>query len=151
MSRTNKDILLALVGTLTDDECRDVYYFITDKEYKCDYLEFDLVKLTREQYNKLIWLWGEDKTHKCIKLLNDWLSKKTITKKISHYRQLVGWVERKYYQEYPADDNSLVNYGSIKKKWQAKKYIQMIPKDLRAYDSQVRYLVEKYGFDIMEV
>jgi len=148
---TNKDILLGLVGTMTDDECRDVLYFITDREYvESSLIEFGLVILTRDQYNKLVWMWGEKKTKRCIEILNEWLSKKNITKKISHYRQLVGWVERKYYQMYPADDKSL-NYGGIDCKWKAKKYIKSIPKELRWLDSQVRYLVNKYSINIMEL
>lgn len=148
---TNKDILLGLVGTMTDDECRDVLYFITDREYiESSLIEFGLVRLTKDQYNKLVWIWGEEKTKLCIEILNEWLSKKNITKKISHYRQLVGWVERKYYQMYPADDKFL-NYGSIDCKWKAKKYIKSIPKELRWLDSQVRYLVNKYDINIMEL
>lgn len=149
---TNKDILLGLVGTMTDNECRDVLYYIADKEYvESNLIQFDLVKITKEQYNKLIWMWGEDKTKSCIEILNEWLSTKNITKKISHYRQLVGWVERKYYQTHGVNDKSLLNYGNIDCKWKAKKYIKSIPKELRCFDSQVKYLVNKYGFDIMEL
>lgn len=149
---TNKDILIGLVGSMTNDECRDVIYFITDKEYKEDNIvEFNLVRLTKEQYNKLIWLWGEEKTSKCIEILNEWLSKKNITKKISHYRQLVGWVERKYYQENDVNDKSILNYGNIDSKWKAKKYILSIPKELRYLDSQVKYLINRYDINIMEL
>lgn len=149
---TNKEILLGLVGTMTDDECRDVLYFITDKEYVEDNIVvFDLVRITKEQYNKLIWMWGVDKTNKCIGILNEWLKKKNITKKISHYRQLVGWVERKYHQDNNISDDLLVDYGGIKYKWQAKKYIKSIPKELRMLDSQVKYLINKFDINIMEL
>ena len=149
---TNKDILLGLVGSMSDNECRDVLYFITDREYKQSSLvEFGLVHITKDQYNKLVWMWGEEKTKACIEILNKWLSTKNITKKISHYRQLVGWVERKYQQDYGVNEKSLVNYGDIKYKWQAKKYISGIPKELRWLDSQVKYLVNKFDIDIREV
>ena len=46
MKRTNKDILLGLVMSLSDSECKDVSYFIMDKEYKNEYMEFDNVMLT---------------------------------------------------------------------------------------------------------
>lgn len=149
MKCTNKDILLGLIGTLTDNECKDIYNFIIDREYKKEYLEFDLVKLTEEQYSKLIWLWGKDKTDKCIDILNEWLKVKNITKKISHYKQLNGWVERKYYQLYPPTDKSILNTNNIDCKWKAIKYIKRIPKELRAYDSEVKFLVNKYGKDIL--
>ena len=148
---TNKDILLGLIGSMSDNECRDVLYFITDREYiKSSLVVFGLVHITKDQYNKLVWMWGEEKTKRCIEILNEWLSTKNITKKISHYRQLVGWVERKYYQIYPADDKSL-NYGDIDCKWKAKKYINSIPKELRWLDSQVRYLVNKFDIDIRDM
>ena len=150
MRTSNKDILLGLVGTLTDQECKDIYYLITGYKDKLN-LTFDLVKLTDGQYNKLVWLWGKDKTDACIKILNDWLRDKGITKNISHYRQLIGWVERKYYQLYPANDKSLRFNSGIDTAWKARKYVRAIPKELRAYDSEVRFLVERYGKDILDV
>ena len=122
MRRSNKDILLGLVGTLTDEQCKEVYYVITGI-----------------------------KTDKCISLLNDWLKAKgeKIAKPLSHYKQIISWVERKYYRLYPADDKSLRFDSKIDTEWKAKKYIQRIPKELRAYDSEVKFLVEKYGIDIL--
>lgn len=150
MRRSNKDILIGYIGTLTDSECKDIYYLITG--YKdCLDIKFDLVELTNGQYNKLIWLWGKEKTQRCIELLNEWLRDKgdKITKKISHYRQLIGWVERKYYQKYPADDKSLRFNSNIDTTWKAKRYVDRIPKELRAYDSEIKFLVEKFGSDIL--
>ena len=148
MRRSNKDILLGLVGTLTDKECKEIYYLITSHRDRTD-LEFGLVKLTDGQYNKLVWLWGKDKTDKCIAILNEWLEKKNITRPISHYRQIIGWVESKYYQLYPANDKSLRFNSKIDTMWKAKKYVSKIPKELRAYDSEVKFLIEKYGVDIL--
>ena len=34
MIKTNKDILIGLIKTLSDNDCREILYFITDKEYK---------------------------------------------------------------------------------------------------------------------
>lgn len=150
MIRTNKDILIGLIKTLSDNDCREILYFITDKEYKEDnLLHFNLVTLTKDQYSKLIWLWGKDKTDKCINILNDWLENKKIKKKLSCYRQLVGWVERKYYQENDVWDKSITHASNIDSKWKAKRYIKRIPPELRAWDSQVKYLVNKYGVDIL--
>lgn len=149
---TNKDILIGLVGTLTDTECRDIIYFITDNEFfGTNNIQFGLVHITKEQYSKLVWLWGVNKTQACIKILNEWLDKKNITKKISHYKQLVGWVERKYYQLNGVDDKSLCNYGSIDAKWKAIKYIKRIPPELRCWDSQVRFLIDKFNINIEEI
>ena len=96
-------------------------------------------------------MWGKDKTDKCIKLLDEWLQAKgeKITKTLSHYKQIISWVERKYYRLYPANDKSLRFDSKIDSAWKAKKYIQRIPKELRVYDSEVKFLVEKYGIDII--
>jgi hypothetical protein len=148
MRKDNKDILIGLVGTLTDQECKDIYYLITGYKDNLD-IQFDLVKLSYGQYNKLVWLWGKDKTDKCIEILNDWLKKKDITNSISCYKQLITWVERKYYQLYPANDKSLRFDSKIDTAWKAKRYIQRIPSELRAYDSEVKFLVNKFGKDIL--
>ena len=150
MRKDNKDILIGYIATLPDNKCKEIYYLLTGLRDKYD-MEFDLVKLTNGQYNKLIWLWGEDKTFKCINLLNDWLKEKgdKITKNISHYKQLIGWIENKYYQLYPATDKTLRFDSKIDTAWKAKRYIQRIPKDLIAYDSEVKYLVNRYGKDIL--
>lgn len=150
MRKDNKDILIGYIATLPDSKCKEIYYLLTGLRDKYD-MEFDLVKLTNGQYNKLIWLWGEDKTLKCINLLNDWLKEKgdKITKNISHYKQLIGWIENKYYQLYPATDKTLRFDSKIDTAWKAKRYIQRIPKDLIAYDSEVKYLVNRYGKDIL--
>lgn len=145
----DRDLLIGLVGTLTDSQCRELYYYITSTIDRFDF-ERGLVKLTSGQYNKLVWLWGKDKVDKCIDILNEWLEDKgdKIQKYISHYRQLIGWVERKYYQLYPATDKSIRFTNKIDTKWKAESYIRKIPKELRAYDSEVKFLVNKYDIDI---
>ena len=151
MRTTNKDMLLGLVGTLTDKECGEIYFLITGAKQGLDVVK-GRVALTQGQYDKLIWLWGKDKTDKCIEILNEWLESKgdKITKKISHYRQLIGWVETKYHQLYPVKyDKSLRFDSKIDTAWKAKKYIKGIPPELRAYDTEVKYLVDRYGKDIL--
>lgn len=152
MRRTNKDILLGLVGTLTDEECKEIYYIITTvKDSDKKDVVRDLVKLTSEQYNKLVWLWGLDKTEKCISILNEWLKKKDkdITRKISHYKQLITWVETKYYRYNPANDKSIKYNSKIDTAWKARKYISRIPKELRAYDTEVKFLIERFGLEVL--
>lgn len=149
--KNDKDLLIGLVGTLSDSQCRDIYYLITSKLDRLN-IKRGLVELTDGQYNKLIWLWGRDKVDRCIEILNKWLEDKgdKITKKISHYRQLIGWVERKYYQLYPPTDKSIRFTNKIDTKWKAENYIRRIPKELRAYDSEVKFLVNKYDIDMMK-
>lgn len=154
MRQTNKDMLIGLIASLDDKECGEILTIISHGEYKKDcFLHFDNVKLTDKQYNKLIYLWGENKTKSCISLLSEWLTNKgdRITKNISHYRQLIGWVERKYYQLNPVDDKLINNYIEIDTIAKAKMYIRKIPKELRAWDSEVRYLVNRYNIDLNKV
>lgn len=150
-SKTNKDILIDLIYTLSNDECRDIYNFIKWEEYLDNNIHIDNVVLTKLQYNKLIYIWGKDKTLKCCKILSDWLASKgnKITHRISHYKQLVGWVERKYIQLFPLDKSyNKINYGSINTISKAIKYIKDLPKDIRLYDPDVRFLIEKYNIDL---
>lgn len=146
----NKDILIGLIGTLSDKECKEIYYLITSIKDDFD-ITIGNVKLTEGQYNKLVWLWGKDKTDKCIQILDSWLERKgnSITKTMSCYKQLISWVEDKYYQLYPTSDKSLKFNSNIDTKWKAKRYIKRIPKELRAYDSEVKFLVNKFGIDIL--
>ena len=151
MRISNKDILIGYIGTLPDRECREIYYMLQSKgipEYEL--VIFDKVKLTQGQYNKLIWLWGKEKVDACVKILNDWIAKKGIDKPISYYKSLIGWVENAYYRTHPADDKSLKFDSTIDTEWKAKRYVQRIPKELRAYDSEVKYLVERFGIKVLE-
>lgn len=146
----NKEILLGYIATLPDSKCKDIYYLLTGIDNGLS-VKKGLVELTDGQYNKLIYIWGKDKTDKCIELLNEWLEKKgeAITKKLSHYRQLLSWVERKYYQLYPANDKSIRFDSKIETAWQARKYISKVPEELRAYDSEVKYLVNRFGKEVL--
>ena len=148
----NKDILIGLVGTLTDEECREVYYMIMGGVKDKINIVRDKVQLTQGQYDKLVWLWGKSKTDKCIDILNDWLTEKgdKITRKISHYRQLIGWVENKYYQLYPANDKSLKYDSKIDTLHKAQQYVKRIRPELVAYDSEVKYLVNKFGPKVLK-
>lgn len=150
MRKDNKEILIGLISTLSDKECKEIYYLITSIKDGYDYT-FNNVKLTDGQYNKLVWLWGKDKTDKCIKILDEWLESKgdKITRKLSHYKQLISWVENKYYQLYPASDKSLKFNSEIDTMWKAKRYVKRIPKELRAYDSEVKFLVNRFGTDVL--
>ena len=81
-----KETLIALIVSLPNKDCIDIYNLIADKEYKKEYITFGKVSIAEQQYSKLLYMWGKDKTTICIGILNDWLTKKNITKKFSHYR-----------------------------------------------------------------
>lgn len=151
MRRSNKDILLGYIATLPDKDCKEIYYLLQSKDVpEYELVIFNNVKLTQGQYNKLVWLWGKDKTLACIDILNDWIVKKNIDKPISYYKSLLGWVENAYYRTHPADDKSLKFDSTIDTEWKARRYVQRIPKELRAYDSEVKYLVERFGTKIVD-
>lgn len=151
MRRDNKEILLGYIATLPDQDCKEIYYLLQDiKAPKRETVEFGKVKLTQAQYSKLIWLWGKEKTDICIKILDEWMVRKNVTKPISCYRSLVGWVENAYYRTHPADDKSLKFNSKIDTAWKARSYIKRLPPELRAYDSEVKFLVEKFGTKILE-
>ena len=152
MRRDNKDILIGYIGTLSDKDCKEIYYLLQDikGKPKHEVLEFDKVKLTQGQYSKLIWFWGKEKTDACIEILNEWLNRKQIDKPISCYRNMMGWVENAYYRTHPPDDKSLKFDSKIDTAWKAKRYVQRLTPELRAYDSEVKFLVEKYGTKILE-
>ena len=149
--RSNKDILQGYIQTLSDEDCKEIYYYITGyKESSGKYLEFDRVKLTQGQYDKLIFLWGKDKTDCCIDILNNWLIKKgdKVKPYLSHYKSIMGWVESVYYRSHPIEKVERFN-SSIDTTWKARKYINSIPKELRSDDSEVKFLVERFGIDIL--
>lgn len=152
MRRSNKDILIGLVQTLSDEDCKELYYYIVGKKDESGgTLSFNLVHLTQNQYNKLIWLWGKDKTTECIDILDKWLVKKgdKVKPYLSHYKSLLGWVEGVYYRSHPIEKVEKFN-SSIDTMWKAKRYIKSIPPELRANDSEVKFLVERFGQDILK-
>lgn len=147
----NKEMLLGYINCLSEEDCGHLFSFITGEEDKTNILSFDLVKLSENEYNNLIWRWGEFKTEKCIQLLNEWLKTRTkVYKYMSHYRNLIGWVERKYYQLYPVKDKSVQNYIEIKRRWQALKYIRSVPKELRADDCEIQMLIDRFKINPLE-
>lgn len=148
----NKDILIGYISTLTDRECKEVYYLISGMKDKYTFSK-GLVKLTDQQYNKLIWIWGKDKTDRCIDILDEWMQKKRdkLKPNLSCYNQLITWVDNAYYNLYPLDkkDKTIIHTNKIDTAWKARKYIRSVPAELRAHDSEVKYLVQRFGKDIL--
>ena len=151
MRRSNKDILQGLIQTLSDEDCKEIFYYITGKKDEVNgVVVFDKVRLSQNQYNKLIWLWGEDKVKCCIDILNKWLIKKgdKVKPYLSHYKSLLSWVEGVYYRSHPVEKVDKFN-SSIDTMWKAKRYIKSIPPELRANDSEVKFLVERFGQGVL--
>lgn len=150
MRKSNKDILIDYILTLTDEECRHAWFILQNKKIPKEYqLEFDLVKLTQQEYDRLVWMWGKVKADRCVEILNKWLKDKEISRPLHHFKQITGWVETKYHQLYPMDRKSSKFKQRIDTPWKAKKFIHSIPKELWDYDREVRFYVEKFGKSIL--
>ena len=150
MRRDNKEILIGYIGTLPDKDCKEIYYLLQGRDTpEYEMMIFDKVKLTPGQYNKLIWLWGKEKTDACIDILNNWIKEKNINHPVAYYKNLLGWVETAYYRTHPMNDKSIKFDSKIDTAWKAKRYVQRIRPELRAYDSEVKYLVERFGKQIL--
>lgn len=149
MRRSNKDILIGLIQSLDDKKCKDIFYAIQEMDRPPkDFKEFDKVRLTMEQYSKLLDMWGEDKFNKCIAILNKWLNKTILKKFVSHYRMMIGWVDDVYKKQFNPHDKTM-SFDKIDTTWKARKYIKGIPPELRSYDADVKFLVERFGKEVL--
>lgn len=151
MRKSNKEILMEYVATLSDEQSRKAWYILQDLEVPmCEWYVNDKVRLSTVQYNKLISMWGEEKTKSCIDILNEWIIKKNITKNISCYENIIGWVETEYIKrnklKKPKKKISTTEVDTLHK---AQLYIKSIPEELRAWDTEVRFLVQKYGSKVL--
>lgn len=150
MRRSNKDILIGLIQTLNDKKCKDIYFAIQDMDKPPrDLKEFGKVRLTIEQYSRLLELWGEDKLNKCIEILDKWLNKITPRKFISHFRMLIGWVDDEYRKQSGSKDNTM-SFDKIDTTWKARKYVRSIPQELIPYSADVKFLVDRFGTEILQ-
>lgn len=149
--KSNKEILIEYVATLSDEQARKAWYILQDLEVPmCEWYEWDKVRLSTVQYNKLVAMWGEEKTKSCIDILNDWIIKKNITRKISCYENIITWVETEYIKRNKLrKPNRRVTTTDVDTITKAKLYIKSIPEELRAWDAEVRYLIERYGSKIL--
>lgn len=151
MRKSNKEILLEYVATLSDEQARKAWYILQDLEVPmCEWYEWDKVRLSTVQYNKLINMWGEEKTKACIDILNEWIKKKNITRMISCYENIIGWVENEYLKSNKLKKSKRrVTTTNVDTLHRAKLYVKSIPEELRAWDTEVRYLLEKYGSKVL--
>lgn len=169
---TSKEMLLAYINTLSNDDCAEIYLILLDKikpseevEYRMydenlDSVEEDellgkrFVTLARQQFRRLLSMWGADKLKSCIKIYLDNGSKNNMMIGWNDYRQLTGWVEREY--------NRLNRYGDIKcegysegtlpfpditTKREAIEYIKKISMEDREDNPYVFYLRNKYKIE----
>lgn len=159
----SKEVLLAYINTLSDRECKKIYLMLkdTDKMSKARYeyyndkaepMEGGLIKLTPVQFHALVNSWGMDKVKGCFKILYNYLKeeKKVLT---PHYRLLRGWVETHYLKKLNQHNRPPVHlairFDEIKTKAQARIYVAQVPPELRGYDVNVEYLVNRYGEEIL--
>ena len=120
---TSKEMLLAYINTLSNDDCAEIYLILLDKIKPSEEVEYRMydenlnrvetlslgkrfVTLARQQFRRLLSMWGTDKLKSCIKIYLDNGSKNNMLAGWNDYRQLTGWVEREY--------NRLNRYGDIK-------------------------------------
>lgn len=149
MRRNNKDILIGLIQTLDDKKCKDLFYDILETNMpKKEFKSYGNVRLTDEQYTKLLELWGEDKLNSCIDILSKYKEGREEPRHVSDYRRLTTWVEDRYNEN--AKPKHCTGIDLIDTAEKARKYIRRIPKELYPYDIDVRFLVERYGTDILK-
>ena len=163
MTTTYKEMLMCLVNTLTEKTAKQYYLMIKElDEDKGKWWMFDVhgvhneaegnVKLTPKQFNKLVFMWGEDKARKCISILSKYLSDKQPKCTSSHYTMLNGWVEQLYHkQQLQKKQQTTIPFNEIRTIGQAKFYVSKIPLNLRYSDTYVEFLVNKFGKEILDV
>lgn len=144
---SNKDILVGYIYTLSEDKCKEIYdeLIINDDNYT---MVFNNVMLTNSQYNRLKFKYGEEKLKWCIYYLNDWFIKKNVSNHLISYSCLDGWVGSVYDKTYP--DKQHITEEYLSEFDRARAYIKSVRPEIRVYDSDVRYYVQRFGIRVME-
>lgn len=144
---SDKDMLLGYIGTLPEYKCKDIYLKLISKDDR--YIRhYGLVQLTTSQYNRLLFRYGYEKLMWCIEFLNNWFKNKEDGNYLMSYSCLNGWVGDRYDSTYPDKQHETTRYKSEFQK--ARAYVSSIPVELRVYDRDVRYYINKYGIRLME-
>lgn len=168
----SKEILLAYINTLSDDDCAEIYFILMDKIKPNDELEWRLytkelnvatdedeecVKLTRQQFRRLLNMWGADKFKSCIKIYLDTGSKNRMLEGWNDYRQLTGWVEREYNRQNRYGKINCKGYSEntlpfpdITTKKEAMEYIKKMSMEDREDNPYVFYLRNRYKIEDIE-
>jgi hypothetical protein len=171
----SKDILLAYINTLSDDDCAEIYFILMDKikpseevEYKMydeninrveedEPLDKKLVSLSSQQIRRLLNMWGADKLKSCIKIYLDAGSKNRMLEGWNDYRQLTGWVEREYNRQNRYGKINCKGYSEntlpfpdITTKKEAMEYIKKMSMEDREDNPYVFYLRNRYKIEDIE-
>lgn len=170
---TNKEVLIAYVSTLNDKQAKEAYQILLERFdiHRARVIKFNRngvqdtngkVRLTQNEYNKIITEKGELYFHSAVEILYDYIvyleersqSESTLRprlreyNRISHYYKLTkGWVVEKYQKEYGATHS---NYNKTLSVWdintleEAQRYYNELPSELRINNPEIDYLVTKF-------
>ena len=170
---TAKETLIGYVGTLNEKQAKEAYQILLERFdiHRARVIKFNRngiqdtngkVRLTQNEYNKILSEKGELYFHSVVEILYDYIcyledrgkSEAPIRRRlkeyqrISHYYKLTkGWVAEKYQKEYGATHS---NYNKTLSVWdintleEAQRYYNELPSELRINNPEIDYLVTKF-------
>ena len=169
---TNKEILIGYINTLSEAECGRLYLILRDDvQAKETYYYFNnkgervngggSVALTPKQFNKLYTIWGSQKFKQVIALqgrVNEAKAKRDGINKRSDYLKLLGWTEKYYYKllrfgeikEGVGREDDCLNFSLNITLENAKKFISLLPSEVRDDDTYCLWLFDKFGGKLYE-
>lgn len=170
MKLTSKEMLIAHINTLSEQDCANIYFILTDKQREEDYVWLDdsgsivdtdctidnprLIKLTPSQMGRLIHRFGVDKFKACVKILIANNIKNNFLPEYSSYRAMVGWVEKEYNRLNRWGELNCLGYTEsvppfslVDTKEQAINWIKLVPTKYRYTDPYVFYLRNKFNIE----
>lgn len=175
---SSKETLIAYVSTLSESKCKIAYQALQERFeiHRKRNLLFNRegiealapdgkVRLTPNQYQKVLEIYGELGFHRLVEILYDYIvnleerAPVEVTAKqrlktyqsISHYYKMTqGWVAQRYEQEHPEFLESKpkmvqIEFKDIDSKSKAIEYINSIPKHLRYENMEIDFLVAQYN------
>lgn len=169
MRLTSKEMLIAYINTLSEQDCANIYFILTDKQREEDYVWLNdsgdivddddssnsrLIKLTPSQMGRLIHRFGVDKFKSCVKILIANNIKNNFLPEYSSYRAMVGWVEKEYNRLNRWGELNCLGYTEsvppfslVDTKEQAINWIKLVPTKYRYTDPYVFYLRNKFNIE----
>ena len=169
MRLTSKEMLIAHINTLSEQDCANIYFILTDKQRGEDYVWLNdsgdivddgdssssgLIKLTPTQMGRLISKFGVDKFKACVKILIANNIKNNFLPEYSSYRAMVGWVEKEYNRlnrwgelNCSGYTESVPPFSLVDTKEQAINWIKLVPTKYRYTDPYVFYLRNKFNIE----
>lgn len=181
---SSKETLIAYVSTLSEGKCKIAYQALQERFeiHRKRNLLFNRegiealapdgkVRLTPNQYQKVLEIYGELGFHRLVEILYDYIvnleerAPVEVTAKqrlktyqsISHYYKMTqGWVAQRYEQEHPEFLESKpkmvqIEFKDIDNKSKAIEYINSIPKHLRYENMEIDFLIAQYNISKEEL